>query len=157
MPDDLLATLAEIEAHVHGSGWDRPAQLFALAEGNAYEQDPLPDGPLDEVLAGIEWPDEVDGCALTQEILILPPEAEAELARTGEGDVTTRAAADPRRREARLVAGVLRDGRQAALLRLRGDAAGPDEIVTGEDLAPNLVAALRETLSSAGPTASAGA
>ena len=30
-------------------------------------------------LAGIEWPDSVAGCALAQEIVVLPPEAEADL------------------------------------------------------------------------------
>ena len=109
------------------------------------EQDALPDGPLDEVLAGIGWPDEVVGCALAQEIVVLPPEAEADL--DDGADVAGRAAQHPQRREARLTVGVLRDGTSAALLRLR--ATGPDEdddLLTGPELAPNLVAALLATL-----------
>jgi hypothetical protein len=56
------------------------------------------------------------------------------------------AAEHPQRREARLVAGVLRDGTAACVLRLRGDTEHPDEIVEHPELAPNLVDALRETL-----------
>jgi hypothetical protein len=52
----------------------------------------------------------------------------------------------PQRREARLVAGVLRDGSAACVLRVRGDEDAPDEIVEHPELAPNLVDALRETL-----------
>jgi hypothetical protein len=52
----------------------------------------------------------------------------------------------PQRREARLVAGVLRDGSAACVLRVRGDHDVPDEIVEHPELAPNLVDALRETL-----------
>jgi hypothetical protein len=90
-----------------------------------------------------------------QEIVVLPPDAEAEL--HGENPTeqidpvdTERmrriAAEHPKRREARLVAGVLRDGAAACVLRLRGDAEHPDEIVEHPELAPNLVDALRETL-----------
>jgi hypothetical protein len=52
----------------------------------------------------------------------------------------------PSRREARLVAGVLRDGSAACVLRVRGEDEGADEIVEHPELAPNLVDALRETL-----------
>jgi hypothetical protein len=86
------------------------------------------------------------GCALSQEIVLLPPSAEPEL-----DDLTLESAAataleHPDRREARLVVAVLRGGRSASLLRLRGAAGTADELVTGADLAPNLVAALSATL-----------
>jgi hypothetical protein len=84
---------------------------------------------------------------LSQEIVLLPPTAEAELA-----DVDAAAAAShPERREARLVVAVLRDRTSAAVLRLRDidgvDAAdGVDKaLLTGADLAPNLAAALLAT------------
>lgn len=161
--DLLTAAVAEIEEHVHAAGWDRGPALFALVRAGRFaaddpataarlgidrqpedaltpiEQEGVPDGALDSVLAGIGWPDEVDGCAVTQEIVILPPEAEAELDGT---DDATRAASHPDRREARIAVGVLRDGSSAALLRLRGE----DERLTGPELAPNLVAALHATL-----------
>jgi hypothetical protein len=163
----LDATIAEIEAHVHAGGWDHPPTLFALVpaaqfaaddpetarrlgvdqqSGDALtpiEQDELPEGPLDEVLAQIAWPPSVIGCAVSQEIVILPPSAEAELT---EDEVARRAADHPERREARLVVGVLRGGASAALLRMRGADGNDDDLLTGPDLAPNLVEALLATL-----------
>lgn len=165
----LETAAAEIEAHVGLSGWDRPPALFALvraaqfaadepetaqrlgldaAVGDAFtpvEQEELPDGPLDEVLAQIAWPDSVAGCALSQEIVMLPPDAQAEL--PDDATAVSAAVAHPQRREARLVVAVLRDGSSAALLRLRGVDGGDDDLLTGPDLAPNLVEALLTTLS----------
>ena len=124
----LAAAAAEIEAHVGASGWDRPSAIFALVEQDggltAYEQEPLPDAPLDEALGRICWPDAVAGCALSQEILTQAPD-------------------DPARHEARLVVAVLRDGTSEAVLRLRDHA---DDLLSGPDLAPNLAAALVATL-----------
>jgi hypothetical protein len=161
------ATLAEIENHLAAAGWDRPPVLFALVRADRFladdpetarrlgldqvagetltpvEQDELPEGPLDEMLAGIEWPAAVTGCVLSQEIVFLPPEAEAGL--TAE-QAAARAAGHPDRREARLVVGALRDGTTAALLRLRELDGAEAELLTGPDLAPNLAAALLETL-----------
>lgn len=195
--DILTAAVAEIEAHVHAGGWDAPPVLFALVRAGQFaaddpataarlgidrqaesaltpvEQEALPDGPLDEALAGIVWPAEVDGCALSQEIVILPPSAEQGLA---EDEVLQQPITSPQRREARLVAGVLRDGSSAVLLRLRApqtvtsetgapepgtsetgapdpaadfhdERARADDVLTGPDLAPNLVRALQATLS----------
>lgn len=167
-PVYLDATAAEIEAHVGLSGWDRAPVLFALiraaqfaadepeaaarlgldqAVGDALtpvEQEELPAGAIDEALAQIAWPDAVAGCALSQEIVLLPPSAEAALA----ADVSLgTAVAHPERREARLVVAVLRDGSTAAVLRLRGTNGSDDDLLTGPDLAPNLVAALQATLS----------
>jgi hypothetical protein len=174
-PTALAPALAEIEAHVHAAGWDRPPVLFALVRAAQFvaddpitaarlgidrqagdaltpiEQDELPDEPLDEALAGIAWPDEVVGCALAQEIVVLPPGAEAELDEAGDtAGAAARAVGHPQRREARLTVGVLRDGSSAGLLRLRsadGNADGNgNELLTGPDLAPNLTAALLATL-----------
>jgi hypothetical protein len=171
VPEPLLleAVAVEIEAFVGESGWDRKPTLFALVPTHVLAKDPeaaavlgtdaapedipmtaltpiaqdeLPEGPLDEALAQIGWPPEVVGCALSQEIVMLPPGAESS-AETAEA-----AAAHPERREARLVAVVLRDGRSASVLRLRSAGADehPDDILTGSDLAPNLQAALAATL-----------
>jgi hypothetical protein len=161
----LEPTLAEIEAHLQDAGWDRPPVLFALVRAAQFladdpetgrrlrldelpadaltpvEQEELPDGPLDEVLAGIAWPAAVAGCAISQEIVMLPPSAEAGLT---DMQAANRAADHPERREARLVVGVLRDGSSAALLRVRG-VDGDDDLLTGPDLAPNLAAALLAT------------
>lgn len=165
----LEAAAAEIEAHVGRSGWDCRPTLFALVRAAQFavdepdtaarlgidasadggraltpiEQDELPEGELDLALAQIAWPDSVAGCALSQEIVILPPEAQAQL--PDDGSAVPLAAAHPDRREARLVVAVLRDGSSAAVLRLRATAGSNDELVTGPDLAPNLVAALFAT------------
>lgn len=163
----LEVAAAEIEEFVGAAGWDRGPALFALVRAAQFaadepdaaerlglsgaandaltpiEQEELPEGDLDAALARIAWPPSVAGCALSQEILILPPSVEESL----RDDATSLAAAagHPERREARLVVAVLRDGASAAVLRLRGTD-GEDDLLTGPDLAPNLVAALIATL-----------
>lgn len=171
----LEAVAAEIEGFVGQSGWDVGPTLFALvptrllaadpaaaaALGELAGEDPaeisaesitpiaqeeLPDGPLDDVLAQIGWPEEVLGCALSQEIVMLPPSAEPELDDLPVESAAAAALDHPDRREARLVVAVLRDGRSAGILRLRGTAETGEDLLTGPDLAPNLVAALSATL-----------
>ena len=121
----LDAVVAEIESHLAVAGWDQPPALFALVPTKTVAADPegarllglapgddipadamtpiaqdaLPDTPLDEALGGIEWPESVGGCAVSQEILILPPGAEDDLSET---ETVADAAAHPERREARL-------------------------------------------------------
>lgn len=168
-PLDIAA--AEVETYVGASGWDQRPTLFALvraaeflrddpetatrlglsdAPGEAFtpiEQEELPEGDLDEVLAHIGWPDAVAGCAIAHEIVILPPSAQ-EAVDTETGSLAA-AATHPERREARLVVAVLRDGTSAAVLRLRPEAGEDDdaeELLSGPDLAPNLSAALLATL-----------
>jgi hypothetical protein len=160
-PAPIEVAVAEIEAHVHVSGWDRRPSLFALVRAAEFvrdepetaallgvdasagdlltpiEQEALPEGDLDAALARIAWPAPVAGCALSQEILILPPSVDSDLT-----DAQA-AAQHPERREARLVVGVLRDGSSAVVLRLRD---ADDDLLTRPDLAPNLVAALLATL-----------
>jgi hypothetical protein len=173
MTDALTTVAVEIEQHASASGWDQPPRLYALvptaelvekepaaaaqlgivADGDQpdaltpIEQDDLPDGPLDEVLAGIAWPPEVAGCALIHEAVVLPPDAENEAPADDEEALAEWAAAHPDRRDIRIAVAVLRDGSTAAALRVRAaDDEGPDEVVTGDDLAPNLAEALLATL-----------
>lgn len=165
----LSAVAREVEDFVSTAGWDQPPQLFALvptaelveaqpdlaAQVDAgalltpVAQDELPSEDLADALAGIMWPEAVRGCAVAQEIVVLPPEVETALPdgdETGDTDVLRRIAAEhPQRREARLVAAVLRDGTAACVLRIRG-VDGADEIVEHPELAPNLTDALLETL-----------
>lgn len=177
-PGRVAALAREVEEFVASGGWDQPPQLFALvptadllrqqpdlaaqldsgSEFTPVAQDPLPEGDLAESLGRTAWPDAVHGCALAQEIIVLPPDAEAELpdvSGVGEQDAQRlrQAAADhPRRTEARLVAAVLRDGSASCVMRLRGVVpaadAGPagDEVIENAELAPNLVEALQDTL-----------
>lgn len=167
----LPATAREVEEFVAAAGWNQQPRLFALvttatllasqpeladhldpaAALTPVAQDTLPEGELDAALAGIEWPDSVTGCALAQEIVVLPPEAEASLRELPTDPVQARrvAAEHPRRREGRLVAAVLRNGVGACVLRLRanaGDGQGQDEMVQDPHLAPNLLHALLATL-----------
>jgi hypothetical protein len=111
-PDDLRAVAREVEDFVSSAGWDQAPQLFALvptaellakqpdlagsldqaAAITPVAQEALPDADLADTLAGIMWPDAVNGCALAQEIVVLPPDAEAALP-TGGADELRRAAA----------------------------------------------------------------
>ncbi len=170
MTDLLQDTLVEIERHVSRGGWDQPPQLFALARTSdllatepdfaaslglaadglpdgaltPVEQDPLPDRPLDESLGQIGWPPEVAGCALVQEVVVLPPDVEAALPK--HADVLDWVADHPERREARLGVAVLRDGSRACTVRLRAAADEQDALLVGDDLVPNLAEALLATL-----------
>lgn len=166
----LPAAVREVEQFVATAGWDQPPQLFALVPtgellagqpqlaGQVDEAAPLtpvaqeamPDGELDAALAGIEWPEAVAGCALAQEIVVLPPDV-GDGALPDDPEQARQAAAEhPERREGRLVAAVLRDGFGACVLRLRGSddpAEEPDQLVEHPALAPNLLRALLATLS----------
>jgi hypothetical protein len=166
----LSAVAREVEDFVSTAGWDQPPQLFALVptaelveaqpdlaaqvDTGAFltpvAQDHLPNEDLAEALAAIMWPEAVQGCAIAQEIVVLPPEVEDKLPageQSGDTDVLRRIAAEhPQRREARLVAAVLRDGTAACVLRVRSTDGTDDEIVEHPELAPNLTDALLETL-----------
>ncbi|MET8649598.1 PPA1309 family protein [Nocardia aurea] len=113
---------------------------------------------LDEFLATTTWPPAVQGCVLVQEIVVLPPDAESTLddalapllADHDAADAAARAAAEshPERREARLLAAVLRDGASLCLLQLRpedDDEFADLDLLTYPNLAPNLVEALHNT------------
>lgn len=165
-PNVLQATVVEIERHVAASGWDRPPTLFALVDTEdllvrepalagqlglaratvtagsltPVEQEELGEGPLDEVLGHIMWPDEVLGCALVHEVVVLPPDAEAQ--RPADADPVAYAADHPEHTDVRLSVGVLRDGSRASALRVRDE----EDVLVGPDLAPNLAEALLATL-----------
>jgi hypothetical protein len=159
---ELTAVVLEVERHVAELGWDQPSQIYALADTSdliarepmlashindttpgsltPVEQEPLPTGRLDEVLAGIGWPPEVLGCVLVTELVVLPPSAEWETPYT-ERDIEIWAASHPERQDVRLAVGVTRDGQHASCLRVRGD----DELVVDPDLADSLVDGLLAT------------
>ncbi|MFD3506487.1 PPA1309 family protein [Nocardia sp. NPDC058666] len=114
---------------------------------------------LDEFLATTTWPPAVEGCVLVQEIVVLPPDAESDLdealvpllADDEAADAAGRAAAHahPGRRDARLIAGVLRQGAVLCLLQIRpedDDGFGDLDLRTYPNLAPGLVEALQHTL-----------
>jgi hypothetical protein len=166
--DPLTLAALDTERHVARSGWDQPVRLFALvptpdllalephlAQGlethdrvegalSAVEQEDLPasDG-LEDLLARIAWPEQVAGCALAVERIVVPPEAERDLPE--DPDAALRAIADhPDRADVRLLVAVTRDGTARCLLRQR-DHDQDDRVALGDDIAPGLVHALRET------------
>ncbi|ANZ24628.1 hypothetical protein A4U64_07850 [Rhodococcus sp. WB1] len=184
--DALRRCVGEIVDFVDAGGWGQPPTMFALVptallaaseptlldqldEGHEYtpvEQEAFPDDveggspALDEFLATTSWPESVAGCALVQEIVVLPPSAESDLddalvpllADPHAADEAARAAAHghPERRDARLIAAVLRDGPSLSLLQLRptdeDDPFAGIELRTYDNLAPNVVSALYATL-----------
>jgi hypothetical protein len=165
----LLAAIAEVDRHLAEGGWDQPTRLYALvqtedllasepnltatlgltgSELTPVEQEAPPAGtPLDEWLAQIGWPPEVAGCALSQEVLTLPPSVENDMPPDADAaDAVAWAASHPLRREVRMLVGVLRDGSRTATLRVRGAGHDPDDVVSGDDLVPRLTEALAATL-----------
>ena len=165
---ELRRATLEIDAASSEAGWDQPARLYALVDTarllgqepslatslglsadsdgfTAVEQEPLDtDQTLEEVLGGIEWPPEVDGCAAAVERLVLPPSAEQSLPDDDE-EQRAYAAEHPERQEVRIVAAVLRDGSAHCALRVRGHDE-PADLVEGPDLVPALVRLLADTL-----------
>ena len=167
--DWLASAVVDVERYAASKGWGRPPQLYALARKETLrsadsktaavvlgrpddalipiEQDPLPPGEPDDVLATIEWPEDVEGCVLVTELLILPPDAGKEVP----GDPATVeewAASRPDRKKARLAVGVLRDGSYTCCLQVRDD----EGLIVAPELADDLVAALFTTFAPTGTT-----
>ena len=164
----LAQAVREVEAHAHESGWDQPPQLFALVPtdellarepalgaelgidpGTAagtltpVQQEQLPaERSLEETLAQIMWPPEVVGCAAVLERVALPPEAEESIP-DDPARAQAYAASHPDRNEVRMAAGVVRDGNQHCVLRVRTH---EDTLVEGPDLVPTLTRLLLDTL-----------
>jgi len=156
----LEETVKSIEQQ---TGWDGPPQLFALVETaellrvqpeladelglsadgglTAVDQGELPDEDIGALLPGIVWPETVAGCALSMVRITLPPEVEDQIPE--EGDAVAWAAAHPLHEELKIVVGVLRDGTRHAVLRIRRH---EDELLSAEDLVPDLAEALAQTL-----------
>lgn len=170
VPDTPLAqAVVEVEGHVAESGWDQPAQLFALVDTaellaaepglaalmgvddvtpgslTPVQQEQLPpDRTLEQALETITWPDQVTGCVAVVERTVLPPEADADI--PADADEAARfAASHPLRQELRLVAGTTRGGDSFCAMRFRShdDAS---LVVTGADLVPGLLELLQATL-----------
>jgi hypothetical protein len=160
---------------VASGGWDQGPRLFALvtneellerepevakslgidqtAGWTPVEQEDLPENPLDEVLASIAWPAEVDGALIVVERVVLPASVEQTLPTPEDSDDESAEAAlmrvassHPLRDEVRMAVGVLRDGSRACVLRLRAHD-DEDSLIVGENLVPRLADALEATFS----------
>lgn len=193
----IITAVLEVERHAHDEGWDGPPKLFALGRldslmasepefvaalqlnTDGQDSDPLTlipieqeweslTGPLDEALAKIMWPEQVVGAAITMERIMLPPEAEADVASEPDSQTQQQLALNhPQRQDMRVAVAVLRAGPQMCAIRVRAatsnepvvaTATDPEqsspslaelisdpEVVTGVDLVPGLVDALRAT------------
>ncbi|MDO5627428.1 MAG: PPA1309 family protein [Mobilicoccus sp.] len=162
----LTECAVEAEKYVAASGWDQPIRLFALvdaarfaaaepqladqvdAEQEGYvtvEQDDLPEhDDVEDLLARIAWPAEVDGVAVALERIVLPPGAEDDL--PSDAEAATQALLDhPDRADIRLLAAVSRTGERVCLVRQRAHDSD-DAVASGEEIAPALLDALASTL-----------
>lgn len=163
----LIACLMDVERHVSSAGWDQPARLFALVTtGTLLEVEPQLRGRVPETapdaltaieqdefhatdnvierLAGIFWPDTVEGCAIALERAFLPPKFETDLPADPQ-EAADFVASHPEKTDVRVVVGVLRDGSQHGLARL---VSNPDELLGSQDLVPGLAEALADTFRS---------
>lgn len=133
-PQSLGRALRDCAAFAAETGWGAPPRIFALVstellreqapevltDDDHSELSPVlqeteiadDDAALHELLATVSWPAPVAGAALVREIIVLPPESEPEPSRDA-------AQARPDSRQARLIAGVTRNGHRLALLALR--------------------------------------
>lgn len=170
MDPALAAAVLEIETHVAGEGWDRPARLYALVDTGEFvaaepmlaslmgldeasaqgsltpvEQDQLGSQErLEDVLQTTAWPSGVSGCAAVVERLVLPPGADAEIP-ADPAAAEEFARRHPDRQEVRIVAGATRAGATYCALRLRAHD-DDQSVVAGTDLVPELLQLLAATL-----------
>jgi hypothetical protein len=166
--DPVLRTaVREIEQHAKDAGWDQPARLFALVDTaalvarepglasamgldpassglTAVEQEELPSTSLEETLLGIEWPDDVLGCAAVVERYVLPPAVEAQIPAT-DAEARDFAAEHPERQEVRIVAAATRAGSTFCAMRLRAHD-NDFMVLEAPDLVPTLLELLLSTL-----------
>ena len=171
----LTTAVLDIEKHVGSLGWDSPVLVFSLVRTSAaletnpglvselpdgaaqsaeldpehllsIEQDGLPQADsLEELLAQLAWPAEVDGAAIVVERTVVPPEAETDMPSDPE-EAMQYLENHPQRQDVRLTVGVLRSGESWCALRSR--AHDSDDAVGGSpDAVPGLVEALRATFS----------
>lgn len=169
----LAGAVIDIDKHVSSLGWDSPVLVFSLvrtrdalaanpglaaelpdgAEESAatepehllsVEQDALPEADsLEDLLAQLAWPDEVDGAAIVVERVVVPPEAETDMPRDPQ-EAMAYLEQHPDRQDVRMTVGVLRTGESWCALRSRTH--DSDDAVAGSvDAVPGLVAALRAT------------
>jgi len=166
--DDALHTATrEIERFVASTGWDQTTRLFALVDTEdllrrepvlaeqlvanddivlgawtPVEQDGLPvhTDPM-ELLAAVEWPEDVDGAAIALEMFMLPDGASVP-----DDPLMAQQAAvrHPQRQELRVVVAALRNGERSAVLRWRNHD-HDDEVIDAPDLVESLGHALLAT------------
>ncbi|CAM3085475.1 PPA1309 family protein [Actinomyces slackii] len=171
----LARAVVDTEEHVAAGGWDAPARVFALVRTRAaleadpdladlldedtvraaahdaelltvVEQEDLPGGELEDLLAQLAWPHTVDGVALSVERIMLPPAAQEEAIALPDAHQRLAFLAEhPDRQDIRMVVGVLRSGEAWCALRSHSHDS-PSDVYQGADLVPGLIEALASTL-----------
>lgn len=161
----LEEVVRDLERHSAEKGWDKAPSLYALVRSAELrsaepgladslpadadtlvpvEQENLPDqSGIEEALAGIVWPDTVDGCVLVLERVVLPSDVEADIPED-QAEAAAFVGNHPAREEIRMVVGVLRDGTRHSAVRVRGQDT-EDAVLSGPDLVPGLPEALAAT------------
>lgn len=169
----LRDSVTEIERFVATDGWDAPIRIFAIVRAvpalqkspeladelpadvavNAItdpntlfsvEQEDLPQAStLEELLAQLAWPDEVDGAAIVAERIIVPPSAEKDLPKDPQRALIA-LSEHPEREDVRMAVGCMREGQSWCCVRTKSH--DSDDMVIGSpDAVPGLVAALKAT------------
>lgn len=171
----LADAVREVERHVATAGWDAPVRVFALVRTAAalaaspelagqlpaevvaaarrdpehltsVEQEGLPQvDSIEGLLGSITWPPTVHGCAVVVERVTLPEQAQGDLPEDAAA-ASAYVLAHPQRQDVRIAVGVLRDSGSWCAVRSR-TADDDSAVLTGPDLVPGLVAAVRDTLS----------
>ncbi len=161
--DDLGSALSEILDHVDAAGWGQTPSVFALVP-TAVLAEQAPDvlgddadspltpieqeyADLDAFLASAIWPDAVVGAAVAIEIVVAPPAPGDDGTPRYVANESHPAARvpDDASEQARLVVGVLRSGKDLALMRLRHQPGEEIETLTHPQLGTELRTALAGT------------
>lgn len=145
MDEALKSVVAEVEQHVAREGWDQPVRLFALMrtvdvlashpdlrlipdmEYTSLEQE-IGSQDIAELLAVIEWDQQVVGAVIAAERIVADSTADA-------------SSAPSDRHEVRMVCAALRNGSTASALRYR-EHDDPALVAFGENIVPQLTDAL---------------
>lgn len=169
----LKDAVTDIEKFVATDGWDAPIRIFAIVKAvpalekapelaeelpadvavNAItdpntlfsvEQEGLPQAStLEELLAQLAWPGEVDGAAIVAERIIVPPSAEMDLPKDPQRALIA-LSEHPEREDVRMAVGYMREGHSWCAVRTRSHDNDAD-VVGSPDAVPGLVAALKAT------------
>ena len=169
----LKDAVTEIERFVASDGWDAPIRIFAIIRAvpaletspelaeelpadvavNAItdphtlfsvEQEGLPQAnTLEELLAQLAWPEEIDGAAIVAERIIVPPSVEADLPKDAQRALIA-LSEHPEREDVRMAVGYMREGQSWCSVRTRSH--DSDDMVVGSpDAVPGLIAAIKST------------
>ena len=133
---------ADIAAQVR-KGWDGSEEHLS-----AIVQEDLAEDELEEMLARLAWPPQVQGAALTVERLVVPPEVEEQAPEDPE-EALKFISNHPSRTDVRLTVGALRSGESWCALRTK-TFDSDDKVGQGSNLVPNLVEALLLSLDTEG-------